>query len=276
MEVDQAAIDEILASAEADTPESRIDKLEKELDVLKGSVKKLLLDLRETLNNLENPFQNLQNLAEGALVGGMPQQPPQIQVVPAQIPEPPKPEPEQVEKPEEKPETETKPEPEPEAEPAVEKDVEEVEPPEEDVVKELGESAEPFPEVMEEGGLSLEGDSLQVYSFEKPQKKGEIIQATSTFTKYDIVTLFNLMDWVKGMLEKYSVDSLRLMLELFASAGYITEDARDFVCKIAELVALNDGFEDMLLELYRLHKLMNPADTSMDSKLLSLILDKRL
>lgn len=269
MEVDQAAIDEILASAEADTPESRIDKLEKELDVLKGSVKKLLLDLRETLNNLENPFQNLQNLAEGALVGGMPQQPPQIQVVPAQIPEPPKPEPE-VEKPEEKPETETKPEP------VVEKDVEEVEPPEEDVVKELGESAEPFPEVMEEGGLSLEGDSLQVYSFEKPQKKGEIIQATSMFTKYDIVTLFNLMEWVKGMLEKYSVDSLRLMLELFASAGYITEEARDFICKIAELVSLNDGFEDMLLELYRLHKLMNPADTSMDSKLLSLILDKRL
>ena len=95
-------------------------------------------------------------------------------------------------------------------------------------------------------------------------------------TKYDIVTLFNLMDWVKGMLEKYTLDSLRLMLELFASAGYISDDARDFVCKVAELIALNDGFEDMLLELYRLHKLMNPADTSMDSKLLSLILEKRL
>ncbi|WP_086975844.1 hypothetical protein [Archaeoglobus fulgidus] len=189
--------------------------------------------------------------------------------MPAQIPEPPKPEPEV-----EKPETETKPEPEPEAEPEL-KEIKKVEPPVEDVVRELGEakSAEPFPEVMEE--VDLEGDSLQVYSFEKPVKR-TTPKTADVITKYDIVTLFNLMEWVKGMLEKYNLDSLRLMLELFASAGYITEDARDFVCKIAELVALNDGFEDMLLELYRLHKLMNPADTSMDSKLLSLILDKRL
>ncbi|AAB90192.1 hypothetical protein [Archaeoglobus fulgidus] len=269
MDVDQAAIDEILASAEADTAEGRIDRLEKELDVLKGSVKKLLLDLRETLNNLENPFQNLQNLAEGALAGGASYQPPQIQVVPAQIPEPPKPEPEV-----EQPETETGPEPEPEAEPEL-KEVKEDEPPEEDVVRELDESksAEPIPEVMEE--VDLEGDSLQAYSFEKPVKR-TTPKTADLITKYDIVTLFNLMEWVKGMLEKYNLDSLTLMLELFESAGYISKDARDFICKIAELVSLNDGFEDMLLELYRLHKLMNPADTSMDSKLLSLILDKRL
>ncbi len=270
MEVDQAAIDEILASAEADTPESRIDKLEKELDVLKGSVKKLLLDLRETLNNLENPFQNLQNLAEGALA--MPQsaqpQPPQIQVIPAQIqpPEPEQPEPEGVEEVEVKEEVreevedvhevpEPKPEPKFESEPEIEK-VEEV------MVKE-------------------EGDTLpqQVGVYEKGLEKTEektIGTEAQLFTKYDIVTLFNLMEWAKGMLEKYTLDSLRLMLELFEAAGYISSDAKDFVAKMAELIALNDGFEDMLFELYRLHKLMNPQDTSMDSKLLALILEKRL
>lgn len=262
--VDQAAIDEILASAEADTPESRIDKLEKEVDVLKGSVKKLLLDLRETLNNIENPFQNLQNLAEGALGSATAQQPPQIQIIPTQIPEP-----------------ATEPETEPEKEIGEETEGDEEEAEENVVVEEVEDKTSPHLEVMEE---KAEGDIVQDYSLQvktEPEPSKSEDKATSgigvaEIKKYDIVMLFNLMDWVKGMLEKYNLDSLKLMLELFESAGYISEDAKDFVCKVAELVSLNDGFEDMLLELYRLHKLMNPADNSMDSKLLSLILEKRL
>ena len=269
MEVDQAAIDEILASAEADTPESRIDKLEKELDVLKGSVKKLLLDLRETLNNLENPFQNLQNLAEGALAMPQSAQPQQIQIIPAQIPEP-QPEPE-VEPEPEQPEVdetrkeEVEPEVGAEPAPAVERAVED----------RKGEDRVEVEEVMKKE----EGDTLQqvgVYERVEGPREEIIRSEAQVLTKYDIVTLFNLMEWVKGMLEKYTLDSLRLMLELFESAGYISEDAKDFVSKLAELIALNDGFEDMLFELYRLHKLMNPQDTSMDSKLLALILEKRL
>ncbi len=228
--------------------------------------------MRETLNNIENPFQNLQNLAESGLVGGTGQhaQLPQIQVIPAAIPEPPKPE---------KAKEETHEEP---AEEPVEKEKveEKIEPTIEEPVKVDGkgdEVLESFPEpsfpepeeVMEE-----EGGIVQEYVAEpRVQKPAFGIKAIK---KYDIVTLFNLMEWVKGMLEKYNLDSLTIMLEFFESAGYISEDAREFICKIAELVSLNDGFEDMLLELYRLHKLMNPEDTSMDSKLLNLILDKRL
>lgn len=262
MEVDQAAIDEILASAEADTPESRIDKLEKELDVLKGSVKKLLLDLRETLNNLENPFQNLQNLAEGALPA-MHQQPPvqQIQVVPAQVPEPKPPEPEESEK---KSEEEIPEEPE----------IGE----EEDFVGDLGSQDYGKEVVPEEGGIVSRQVEVYEGKKEKAAPKAAMMKKKEPelFIKYDIETLFNLMEWVKGMLEKYTIDSLRIMLEIFESAGYISDEAKDFVVKIAELIALNDGFEDMLLELYRLHKLMNPGDTSMDSKLLNLKLEKKL
>ena len=268
MEVDQAAIDEILASAEADTPESRIDKLEKEVNVLKGSVKRLLLDLRETLNNLENPFQNLQNLAEGAFVTSSQPQPPQIQVIPAQIPEP-HPEPQSME-------DGVGDEIVGESEKEEEKEKEAVSP-EADVSPPTSEVGRPEEEVM----LEEEGDSLpqQVGVYDKPRSKeteNAEVERIETITKYDIVTLFNLMEWTKGMLEKYSLDSLRLMLELFEAAGYISTEAKEFVARIAELVALNDGFEDMLFELYRLHKLMNPQDTAMDSKLLALILEKRL
>ena len=56
--VDQAQIDKILAGASSEDPEARLDTLEKELDFVKTSVKRLLIDLRERMNELDNPFTN--------------------------------------------------------------------------------------------------------------------------------------------------------------------------------------------------------------------------
>lgn len=38
----------------------KIENIEKELHILKGSIKKLIIDIREEMNNYENPFLNLQ------------------------------------------------------------------------------------------------------------------------------------------------------------------------------------------------------------------------
>ena len=54
--VDQAQIDKILSGASTDDPEARLDTLEKELDFVKTSIKRLLIDLRERMNELDNPF----------------------------------------------------------------------------------------------------------------------------------------------------------------------------------------------------------------------------
>jgi hypothetical protein len=54
--VDQAQIDKILAGVSSDDPETRLDALEKELDFVKTSIKRLLIDLRERMNELDNPF----------------------------------------------------------------------------------------------------------------------------------------------------------------------------------------------------------------------------
>ena len=56
--VDQAQIDKILAGASSEDPEVRLDTLEKELDFVKTSIKRLLIDLRERMNELDNPFTN--------------------------------------------------------------------------------------------------------------------------------------------------------------------------------------------------------------------------
>ena len=67
---DQSMIDEIVATAESDTLESKVASLEEEVAEIKGSIKTLLTDIRETMGVLENPFQNIQGIASisGAIV----------------------------------------------------------------------------------------------------------------------------------------------------------------------------------------------------------------
>ncbi len=67
---DQSDIDKIVAAAESDTIESKVAKLEEEVAEIKGSIKTLLMDIRETMGVLENPFQNIQGIAtiSGAIV----------------------------------------------------------------------------------------------------------------------------------------------------------------------------------------------------------------
>lgn len=60
---DQSMIDSIVASAESDTIESKVANLEEEVTEIKGSIKALLMDIRETMGVLENPFQNIQGIA---------------------------------------------------------------------------------------------------------------------------------------------------------------------------------------------------------------------
>ncbi|WP_269849370.1 hypothetical protein [Methanosarcina horonobensis] len=60
---DQSMIDSIVASAESDTIESKVANLEEEVAEIKGSIKTLLMDIRETMGVLENPFQNIQGIA---------------------------------------------------------------------------------------------------------------------------------------------------------------------------------------------------------------------
>ena len=252
--LDQNSIDEIISKAEADSPESRLNKLEKELDILKGSIKKLLLDIRETLNNLDNPFQNLQGLADLAASPQHPQQPQQIQILP--------PPPDSFGTNAESSEIEKEDKMKEEFEEKKEEEEREIE-------KEVG------------GNIMSQSHPNQLEKLEEVMEKGrepveEKLITKEILKKYDILTLFEIMSWVKGMLEKYSVDSVKLMLEIFESAGYIMNETKDFISKVADLIVMNDGFEDILLELYRLHKIINPHDTTMDSKLLTLMLDKKI
>ncbi|MEM0204072.1 MAG: hypothetical protein QXO16_06515 [Archaeoglobaceae archaeon] len=242
-DVDQAVVDEILAKAEEDTEEGRLEKLEKEVEALKGSIKRLLLDIRETMNKLENPFVNLQSLAESNIV---PQSAPQIQIVPTKLPE------EKLE--------DVKEEKEREEEEGKEKVSEVRKEPREEEMKTLPE----FPKApAEEVVKKVEAPRSQFARVEKP-----------TQGKIDFMTLYRLMEWVNGMISKHSYEAFKLALEVFETTGYITAENRDLLMKLAEISKLN-GAKDLLIELYKLNKALKPEDKSLDSDLLALLLETR-
>ena len=56
MSINQSQVDHIISSASADDPEVKLQNLQDEVDLLKKSVKRLLIDIRERMNELENPF----------------------------------------------------------------------------------------------------------------------------------------------------------------------------------------------------------------------------
>lgn len=47
--------------------ESKIDSMEKELQILKGSIKKIMIDIREQMNKANNPFLNVQAIQAPAM-----------------------------------------------------------------------------------------------------------------------------------------------------------------------------------------------------------------
>ena len=56
MAVNQAQVDHIISTASADDPEVKLLKLQDEVELIKTSIKKLLIDIRERMNDLENPI----------------------------------------------------------------------------------------------------------------------------------------------------------------------------------------------------------------------------
>lgn len=247
MTVDQTVVDEILAKASEDTEEGRLEKLEKEVETLKGSIKRLLLDLRETMNRLENPFANLQSLAEANIV---PQSAPQIQIVPTKIPE--------ADKKEEKREEE---------EQMVKEEIGS-----EKKIEDLGYDSEKVDKV------DLVKEALAQPIEPLTQKKEESSEVVNLFkgtkSRMEFMKLFNLMEWVHSMVSRHSYESFKLMLEVFEMTGYVNSNTKDLIMRLADLVKVN-GTKDVLIELYLLNKVFNPEDRSMDSDLLSLLLKKR-
>lgn len=236
--LNQSMIDEIIASAEEGSIESRVSKLEEEITEIKGSIKKLLIDIRETMSIIENPFQSIQSIAES--VGGGKVQ--ALQIIPPDYPESPN-------------------------------DIDEKKENEETKNSGLGSLAE---ESKQNNPKCLDTEDI-TSGLELDEIRGDyLLQKLKKITptgQIDPLTLYDIIQWVDEMLKSYNKDTLISLIEVFKMGGYISDGVKEIVVKLIELISEDNNLDNAVVDLYRLYNILNPEDITLDSKILRLLLN---
>jgi len=246
--MNQSQVDHIISSASIDDPEVKLQNLQDEVDLLKKSVKKLLIDLRERMNELENPF----ILASAASAPSFAQQAP--------APAAPDREEAQVHQAEPVPERQAP------LQPA-------------SCIPDNYQSAPPVRQPPEMPPYNqLLTDEAMLRSLQ--QKLGEVRAPPEPpqEEKLHLQKLHQLFEWTSRMVKKYGHDRLEIMVQSYRTMGYIEDGAYSQVIEIARLMpeSLGEcheiGSKEFVSELYILNRILSPNDASLDRDMIEVLM----
>ena len=229
MSVNQSQVDQILGAATADDPEAKLENLEREVDVLKASVKKLLIDIRERMNEMENPFTL-------GVQGGF---------QPARVEE------------------------------AAGKEEEA----EESLAQPAAKTPLPAPAPQPQQGIPV--DLLAGLQAQIAAADSLVPKAPAKAEKLRLQKVHNLFEWTGKAVKKYGFDRLEMMLDSYATMGYLERDEVAQVREIARLMPASLGeademkAEDFVSELYVLNRILDPTDTSLDRDMIAVLMDNK-
>jgi hypothetical protein len=265
MAVNQAQVDHIITAASEDDPEVKLQNLEREVDLIKTSIKRLLMDIRERMNELENPFTLT---IPGS---GVPGAPPTGPGMDADVMGAQKSAMEareaaldaresQMDATKAKMETESRSEsprkqPEPAAQP-------------------LNDDKK----ILEEQMLAL----LKSQVAAAPHKT--VAQAPPqppVNEKLRLQKVYKLFKWTHQSVRKFGHDRLEIMLESYRVMGYITKESSDEIREISRLMPANLGEEhevgpdEFVSEIYALNRILTPNDTSLDRDMIEVMMEQR-
>jgi len=259
--VDQSEVDKILAGGGGDEPDARLENLEQEVDMIKNSIKRLLIDLRERINEQDNPFV-ISTMGESPL----PEHPPSTQHEPEQdIPE------SDITGDAAPPSTTTEPEP----------DI----PPRGTMEGNPSGPAGTFGN-RDTGRFPGWGSFDQKPEWNGPSMEeisrafGQRPQAPSPQAreKLRLQKVHQLFEWTTRAVKRYGIDRLEMMLDSYRALGYISEDDTVQVKEIARLMpaSLGEqheiGSDEFVKELYNLNRILDPLDTSLDRDMIEVMM----
>lgn len=202
----------------------RVAVLENDIDMTKGTIKKLVMDIRETMNTMENPFY--------ALKEGINVNPQSAETVPENKTETPK-------------ESE---------EPAKVED-------EQTVLDEATIVQQPV-DIPPAHQMPVESQDL-----------AQITDQNNTDGKIELPVFIKLIKWTEQMHRKLNHEQFKEMLEAFELAGYLPEKIKKLLTSISVFNEDISVQNDVIIDLYRLNKILNHEDKEMDSTVLSMILN---
>ena len=264
------------AKSSGEEQDARIQSLEREVDLLKTSIKRLLIDIRERMNEMENPFTitampgikgngtdgksrekeadlkareeqlkaDQQKLAAPS-PSPMPQYPQQLlPQYPGQVP---------LQYPQQFPQQ--FPSPYPVQNPPMHAGIER--------------------HIIDEQLVAQFKAQATGYKGSAPAPQANPAE-TSRLQK-----VYKLFRWTEQAVKKYGNDRLETILQSFRTMGYITKDSYDEIKEIAKLMpaSLGDdhevGPDEFVGELYTLNRIVSPEDTSLDRDMIEVMMEQR-
>jgi hypothetical protein len=253
MAVNQAQVDHIISTASADDPEVKLLKLQDEVELIKTSIKRLLIDIRERMNDMENPF-NASMQGAGMDMGQ--------QITRKARPEKEEPEPEEI------PETRV----EVPAAPAVQ-----TPPPATQVQSPFPAVPSAQPMFGDDGLISALRAQLATGAGFTPAAEKEKLSEG----KVRLQKVFRLFEWTTKNVRKFGHDRVDLMLESYRAMGYISDESAQLVKDITRLMPTSLGenheiaAEEFVSELYELNHILNPADTTLDRDMIEVLMENK-
>ena len=271
MAVNQSQVDHIITAASEDDPEVKLQNLEREVDLIKTSIKRLLMDIRERMNELENPF----TLTAGA-GGAAPAHAPPVNID-TEVDEAKKSAMEareaaldaresQLDASKAKMESEKK----------------------AGVTAYKPEPARPAPAEDRTNHLDDQVLALLRSQVAIPQKNSlsapaapVVPVAPPVSEKLRLQKVYKLFKWTNQSVKKFGHDRLEIMLESYRAMGYITKESCDEIREISRLMPANLGEEhelgpdEYVAELYALNRIISPNDTSLDRDMIEVMMEKR-
>lgn len=231
--------DTSIAAPPAGDVDVKLLKLQDEMDLLKTSIKKLLIDIRDRLNEKDNPF----------LHPGISYNTPNL----------------------------FKDDQEAEAKDAEEEGNEALseESPSEEA-KEPGDEVFPASKksVQEELANMLRGNGkLPPLSPITSQKMGE---------KLRLRKIHRLFGWTSKIINRYGHDRLEILLQAYASMGYLTDEMAGQVREIGRLLPASLGElhvigpDEFVSELYILNRILDPKDNTLDEDMIEVLMTHRI
>lgn len=272
MAVNQSQVDHIITAASEDDPEVKLQNLEREVDLIKTSIKRLLMDIRERMNDMENPFTIVASSggtsgagvsAEGASEAeeakksaleareaALDARESEMDANQSKL---------EAEKSKEEAERKKK-------EAAAKTDSEH--------------AGSDEKKALDEQMLALLRS--QVGAPHKPAIPAIPTSAQAAANeKLRLQKVYKLFKWTHNSVKKFGHDRLEIMLESYRVMGYISRESADEIREISRLMPANLGEEhevgpdEFVSELYALNRILTPNDTSLDRDMIEVMMEQR-
>ncbi|OPY35394.1 MAG: hypothetical protein A4E35_02457 [Methanoregula sp. PtaU1.Bin051] len=265
MAVNQAQVDHIITAASEDDPEVKMQNLEREVDLIKTSIKRLLMDIRERMNELENPFTiaitgggDGSSAEDEAKIAALEARESALEAKEAEL----NAEKTQAEAQEKKATSEHA-----------------VKPEQPDATSQIA----PLPSTTDERRIIDEQLLAQFRSQLMDTKTAtDKTPVSRPSEKFRLQKVYKLFKWTNQAVRKYGHDRLEIMLQSYKTMGYISKEACDEIREIARLMPANIGDEhevgpdEFVSELYTLNRIIAPDDTTLDRDMIEVMMEQRL